>query len=49
MKTKGIAKGIAIGVLIAAIGGAGYIVYKKINDIKNDPLNELYEYLKTWI
>lgn len=36
MKTKGI----AIAVLIAAIGGAGYIVYKKMKDKKTAALNQ---------
>lgn len=36
MKTKGI----AIAVLIAAIGGAGYFVYKKMKDKKTATLNQ---------
>jgi uncharacterized protein YxeA len=36
MKTKGI----AIAVLIAAIGGAGYFVYKKMKDKKTAALNQ---------
>lgn len=33
-------KGIAIAVLIAAVGGAGYIVYKKMKDKKTAALNQ---------